>query len=103
MFARMAHVQFDAARHTGQRAVEAASASVRSPSVATSPSVCADQRLGIDLEQASGRRVRARHGAVGVEGDHRVGIVVEDRAKALFAGFDLRERFVFSVMSRAEQ
>ena len=48
-----------------------------------------DQRFGVDFEHAAGRCVGARDGAVGVEADHRIGIVVEDRAEARFARLDL--------------
>jgi hypothetical protein len=94
VLAGVSHVQLDAAGHSGERAIETRE---RGGEVAVGRDVAqrlTDQGFGVDFEHAAGRGIGARYGTVGIEGDHRIRIVVENRSEALFARLDLFARFV---------
>ena len=91
---RVARAQFDAARDPRQRAVEAREAGREIVAGDDLGQGAADERGRRDAERVSGGGVGARDRRIGIEGQHRIRIVIEDRAEALFAFLELREHYV---------
>ena len=88
MFAGMPHVQLDAAGEARQGAVETRQGGRHVGVGRNVAERLPDELIGIDFEHAPRGVVGARDGPGGVEGDHRVGVVIEDRAEALFVALD---------------